>query len=138
MDVDTAEEQMMDLQFVLLVSSTLENTEVSKVSCSSQSCVDIIAKYREHNDRLVKEIFYLENDVYNSKKKLRPLQEKLEAKASDSDKLQEEYTIKSYHLKFANEENAELTAELDALKAKYNDVDFSIKNSMHQVLPLNL
>ncbi|KAI3700043.1 hypothetical protein L2E82_44657 [Cichorium intybus] len=63
----------------------------------------------------------------NSKKKLKPLQEMLDAKTSDFNKLQEDYSIKSSHLKFANKDIAKLTSELDALKVKYNDVDFTIK-----------
>ncbi|KAI3723678.1 hypothetical protein L2E82_35434 [Cichorium intybus] len=63
--------------------------------------------------------------VNNEKSK--PLLETLDAKTSDFKKLQDDYNIKCCHHKFAKEKIASLTAELDVLKAKYNDVDFNIK-----------
>ncbi|KAI3767879.1 hypothetical protein L2E82_18308 [Cichorium intybus] len=130
-DAEAAEEEMMNLQFAFVVSTTPATTsaksEVSEVSCSSQSCIDIIAKYREHNDRLVKEVFNLTNNVYDRKKKLKPLQEKLDAKISDFKKVQEEWSTVSTRYHCAKETIAKLTAELDALKAKFNDAEFNFK-----------
>ncbi|KAI3690681.1 hypothetical protein L2E82_48884 [Cichorium intybus] len=131
MDVDAAEEQMMDLQFAFTVSANPDTTpasdDVSEVSCSSKSCIHRIARYRELNDNLVWEIFDLENLVHKHKKKLKPLQEKLDAKTSDYLKIQDEHTIKNCHLKFANEDIARLTAELDTLKSNFQDNESSLK-----------
>ncbi|KAI3767782.1 hypothetical protein L2E82_18185 [Cichorium intybus] len=85
--------------------------DVCRKPCTPD-CKKIIAKFHEHTDNLVREIFELENLVYNSKNKLKPLQEALEAKKSDFDKLQEEYSIKSCHLRFANENNFEGSSEV--------------------------
>ncbi|TLX69014.1 hypothetical protein E9993_23135 [Labilibacter sediminis] len=84
-------------------------------------------RYREQNERLVREVFDLENAVYNAKKPLRAALEKLEATQSDNKKLQEEHSVARVQLRVAKDQIAELSAELSALKAKYNDADFTFK-----------
>ncbi|KAI3751321.1 hypothetical protein L2E82_22388 [Cichorium intybus] len=122
-DVDTAEGEMRDLQFSFMVSTTPAGDEVSEVSCSSETCIDIIAKYHELNENLVREMFELENLVYKHKRKLKPLHEALDAKTSDYLKIQDELTIRNCHLKFANEDIASLTAELNTLKSKFQNAE---------------
>ncbi|KAI3767616.1 hypothetical protein L2E82_17880 [Cichorium intybus] len=86
MDVDTAEGEMMDLQFAFMVSTTPASDE-----------------------------------------KLRPLQEALDAKTSDYHKMQDELSTTRCHLRFANEDIASLTAELNALKSNFEIVESTFK-----------
>ena len=107
--------------------TTFSTKEVSETSCS-QSCADKVNKYREQNELLVREVFDLKNEIYEIKKVNKPLKEKLEAQAKDLSRIKEEYSIKCVHYCFAKEKIANLTAELDALKAKFKDAEFSFKN----------
>ena len=51
----------------------------------------------------------------------------MEAAVKDFKRIAEEHSITASYLIFAKEDIAKLTAELDALKAKYNDADFNFK-----------
>ncbi|KAI3689359.1 hypothetical protein L2E82_47314 [Cichorium intybus] len=109
-----------------MVSTIPSTKEVSETSCS-QACVDKVNKFREQNNILVREVFDLKNKIYNLKKGWKPLKEKLEAQTKDVKRIKEEYSEKSCHYRFAKEKIVDLTAELDALKAKFNDADFTFK-----------
>ena len=63
----------------------------------------------------------------NLGKDKKPLKDKIKDAVSDFPRIQHEYSEKSGHLKDAKVKIANLTAELEALKAKYNDADFNFK-----------
>ncbi|KAI3780117.1 hypothetical protein L2E82_10028 [Cichorium intybus] len=121
MNVDAAEGEMMDLQFAFMVSTTPVGDEVSEVSCSSESCIDIIARYRELNENLVREILETEYLVHKHKRKLRPLQEALDAKTSDYLKVQDELRTTRCHLRFANEDIASEGIVYSVVPPPYNN-----------------
>ena len=73
------------------------------------------------------QMFNLTNDVYDAKKKLKHLQEKLDAKTSDFKKVQEEWSTVSTRYRCTKESIAKLTAELDTWKSKFNDAEFNFK-----------
>ena len=63
----------------------------------------------------------------NLGKEKKPLKDKMEVAVSDFNRIQHEFSEKSGHLRDAKEKIFVLTAELEALKEKYNDVDFNFK-----------
>ena len=109
-----------------MVSTTPSTKEVSETSCS-QACIDKIKRYREHNELLIREVEELKYDGYPLRKGQKPLKVKLEAQTKDLKTIKEEYSVKRCHNLFAKEKIANLTAELDALKAKFKDADFNFK-----------
>ena len=52
--------------------TTFSTKEVSETPCS-QSCEDKVNKYRKQNELLVREVFYLKNEIYEIKKVNKPL-----------------------------------------------------------------
>lgn len=96
--------------------------KVNETSCS-QYCEDKINKYREHNELLVREVFDLKNKIYEIQKINKLLKENLEAQTKDLSMIKFEYNTKCVHYQFAKEKIANLTTELDELKAKFEDAD---------------
>ena len=116
----------MDLQHAFMVFTTPSTKEVSEISCS-QACIDTIKFYRQQHELLIRVEKDLKNEIYNIKKDQKPLKEKVEAQAKDLTRIKEEYSQKCVHYRFAKEEIAKLTAELDTLKAKFEKADFNFK-----------
>jgi len=122
--VKDPEEEMMNLQFAFMASTSSD--EVSNSVCSS-TCENKINHLIEQKEMLLREIFDLKNDIFNLKKINKPLKDQLDAQTKDLKKLKEEYSIKCEHHHYAKEQITSLTAELDTLKAKFKDVDFNFK-----------
>lgn len=125
-EVDEAEEKMMGLQFAFMVSTTPDTKEVSETLCS-QACSNKVKQYREQHELLIRGIEDLKYEGYTLRKAQKPLKEKLEAQTKDLKRIKEEYSIKCEHYHYAQEKIANLTAELDALKNKFENADFNFK-----------
>jgi len=76
---------------------------------------------------MVRQIEDLKYEIFSLKKHQKPLKEKLDAQTKDFNKLKEEYSVKSTHHRYAKEEVAKLTAELDTLKTRFQNADFNFK-----------
>ena len=102
------------------------NIPVNEVSCS-KFCEATIKFLREQNDLLKRENEDRKYEGYTLRKAQKPLKTQLDAKTKDFRKLQQEYSNKCENYDYIKRQLAELTIELDALKAKYNDVEFAFK-----------
>ena len=78
-------------------------------------------------DLPIREVEDLKYDGYTLRKSKKPLKEKLEAQTKDYHRIQEEYSVKCCHYKDAKNKIEKLTAELDALKAKFQGANFNFK-----------
>ena len=117
---------MKNLQFAFMVSHTPEPKEVSETSCSL-SCTLKFKSCCEQMDSLIREVEDLKYHGYTLRQSQKPLKEKLEAQTKDYHRIQEEYSVKCCHYKDAKKKIENLTAELDALKAKFQDANFNFK-----------
>ena len=104
------------------MSST--NISDNKDSCSCEITIKFL---REQIELLKRENEDLEYEGYTLRKGQRPLKEKLEIKTQDFRKLQEDYSNKCECYNFIEKQLAIMTAELDALKNKFENVDFNFR-----------
>ncbi|TLX69632.1 hypothetical protein E9993_22845, partial [Labilibacter sediminis] len=101
-------------------------SEVSDTSCS-QACIAKMNWYKEQLEIMTRKAEDLSYEKYELKKEMKPLKVKLEATTKDFKRIAEENSVNRGWLRLEKEENAKLTAELEALKAKYQDNEFSIR-----------
>ena len=109
------------------MSLTLNHTnEVSNISCS-QACIDKFKSCREQIDLLIREIEDLRYDGYTLRKSQKPLKEKLEAQTKDFKRVKDELSEKNNLYNLAQYTISKLTAELEALHARFKDAKFNFK-----------
>ncbi|TLX69561.1 hypothetical protein E9993_22885, partial [Labilibacter sediminis] len=98
----------------------------NECSCC-QTCSDTIKRYKELLEEMTRRAEDLSYERYEQSKIIKPLKAKLEATTKDFKRMAEENSMNKSWLIFAKEDNAKLTAELEALKAKYQNNEFSIR-----------
>ena len=110
------------------------NLPVNEVSCShscevscSQSCEDTIKFLQDQIDLFKREVEDLRYEGYQLRKGQKPLKAELEAKTKDFRKLQEDYSNKCENYDYVVKQNAELVAEVESLKGKFETAKLDVR-----------